>query len=51
MRVGGAAIKLARSESTVLGADAACYSKRGAAFRRAHLPAATAMLAARSFRC
>ena len=49
--VGGAAINLARSESTVLDADATCSSKGSAACRRAHFLAATAMLAARSFRC
>ena len=43
--VGGAAINLARPESAMLGADAACCSKRGAACRRAHFPAATAVLA------
>ena len=47
--VGGAAINLACSESTMLDADAACLSKRGAACRRAHVSAATPMLAARSF--
>ena len=49
--VGGAAINLARSESTVLDTDAACFSKRGAAFRGAHFLVGPAMLAARSFRC
>ena len=49
--VGGAAINLARSVRTMHPADAACFSKRGAACRLAHFPAATAVLAARSFRC
>ena len=49
--VGGAAIHLARSVSAMLDADAASVRKRGAACRRAHCLATTAMLAARSFRC
>ena len=48
--VGDAAINLARSVRTVLPADAACFGKRGAAFRRAYFLAATTVLAARSFR-
>ena len=50
VRVGGAAINLARSVGTMLDTDAACLRKRGATCHGAHFRSATAVLAARSFR-
>ena len=46
---GGAAIKLASSNGAMLGADATCSSKSGAAFHLAHFCAATTMPTAPSF--
>ena len=44
--VGGASCKLARSMCTMLGTDATCLRKSGAAFLLAHFPAATAVFVA-----
>ena len=44
--VGGAPCNLARFICTVLGTDTTCFGNGGAAFLRAHFPAATAVLAA-----
>ena len=44
--VGGASFKLARSIRAMLGTDAVCVRKSGAAFLLAHFLAATAVLAA-----